>query len=469
LGVLVSVPLALCFLFYALTIATEQIDVNLLRTQNLRACVGRLYTLANDAQAGERGFLLTGNEGYLQPLQSANATLATETRACTQVGDLRPGNKTKDVSQFAALIQQRLAEANRIVKTARDRGVDAAIQATKSDESENTMDDIRRRSVDLQRKLADQESGYRDSQRHLTRSAYLIFLFGTMVLIGVMVWLHRALISYLHGRDAAHAELQRVNLELESRIQERTKDLTRANEELQQFAYVASHDLQEPLRTITSFTQLLETRYKGRLDEDADEFMGYIVASARRMRDLINGLLALGRLRKSGQSTAPVSFDELLQEATIGLQAAIHESEAEIRSGPLPALVVDRLQFAQVLQNLISNAIKYRRDEKPRIEIRAKRDSTSWVVSVSDNGRGFDQQFSERIFGLFQRLHPYEVSGTGMGLSIARRVVERHGGRIWAESKEGVGSTFYVSLPLSLELTHHPQEAVEAASAGQMG
>ena len=282
-----------------------------------------------------------------------------------------------------------------------------------------------------------------------------------------MLSLYNVLFSSLDDRDAANAELQRVNAELESRIEERTRDLRRANEELQQFAYVASHDLQEPLRTITSFTQLLETRYGGRLDEDAEEFMGYIVAAARRMTDLINGLLALGRLRKSGQGTVPVSFDELLQEAEMSLQASIRDSDAEIISGHLPSLVVDRVQFAQVLQNLISNAIKYRRDEKPRIIIRAQRDASNWIFSVADNGRGFDPKFAERIFGLFQRLHPREVSGTGMGLSIARRILERHGGRIWAESKEGAGSTFFFSLPVSLETTHEPEEAFPASAGGR--
>jgi signal transduction histidine kinase len=461
LGVLVSVPLALCLLSYGLTISTEQIDVNLLHTQNLRSCVARLYKLADEAQAGERAFLLTGNDGYLHALQHANATLPTAIRSCTGTRD-GGGSRTSDIARLAVLVQNRVNEANRAVDIKRSQGTDAAIRVMMSDESETTMDEITRRESDLQRKLGDDESAYRDTQRNLTRSSYLIFLFGSLALVGVMAWLHRALLSYLHGRDAATAELQRVNLELENRIEERTRDLTRANEELQQFAYVASHDLQEPLRTITSFTQLLETRYKGRLDEDADEFIGFIVASSRRMTDLINGLLALGRLRKSGQAIVPVSFGELVQEAMVGLQGAIRENGAQIEYSRLPALVVHRLQFAQVLQNLMSNAIKYRREEAPRITIAARRDSTRWIFSVSDNGRGFDQQFAERIFGLFQRLHPHEISGTGMGLSIARRVVERHGGRIWAESKEGVGSTFFFSLPLSLETTHAPEEQLEA-------
>jgi light-regulated signal transduction histidine kinase (bacteriophytochrome) len=170
-------------------------------------------------------------------------------------------------------------------------------------------------------------------------------------------------------------------------------------------------------------------------------------------------------LRKAGQATAPVSFDNILQEAEVSLQASIRESGAEIQSDPLPSLVVDKVQFAQVLQNLISNAIKYRRDEPPRIVIHARRDVASWIFSVSDNGRGFNQQFAERIFGLFQRLYARDVDGTGMGLSIARRILERHGGRIWAESKEGVGSTFYFSLPLSLEKSRESDEARVAQPA----
>jgi signal transduction histidine kinase len=446
LGVLICVPLVLSLLFYALTIAAEEIDVSLIANQNLNSCVEQLGDLAKDAQAGERGFIITGQDAYLRPLQHANATLATQVRACAHAADGRPAEIREQIFAFIDVVQKRLAQANRIVSEQRAHGARAAIEDLKINESEATADDIRRRAGNLERSLGEEQSDFRDKQRKLTRTAYLIFLFGTLALLAVMLSLYSVLLSYLHDRDAANAELQRVNAELESRIEDRTKDLTRANEELRQFAYVASHDLQEPLRTITSFTQLLETRYKGQLDQDADEFMDYIVAAARRMTDLINGLLALGRLRKAGQGTAPVSFNDLLREAEISLQAAIRESGAEIISGPLPSLVVDGVQFAQVLQNLISNAIKYRRDERPRVVIRAERDSSNWIFSVSDNGRGFDQKFAERIFGLFQRLHPREVSGTGMGLSIARGIVERHGGRIWAESKEGQGSAFLFTL-----------------------
>jgi light-regulated signal transduction histidine kinase (bacteriophytochrome) len=279
-------------------------------------------------------------------------------------------------------------------------------------------------------------------------------------MIVVIIWLYNTLLRYLYERDVANENLKAANTHLEARIEERTRDLTHANEELQQFAYVASHDLQEPLRTITSFSQLLAVRYKGRLDDDADEFIGYIVNSSRRMTDLINGLLALVRLRKSGQPTIPVPFENLLKQAEISLQASIRENQAVIEYGPLPSLVVDSVQFSQVLQNLVSNAIKYRREEKPIIRIDAEKDSSNWIFSVKDNGRGFDPQFAERIFGLFQRLQNREIEGTGMGLSISRKIVERHGGRMWAKSDEGVGSTFFFSLPATLEGTRERVEPI---------
>ncbi len=467
LAVLFSLPLVFSVLFFLLTLATERTDVDLLRTQTLNSCVEQLRSLADDARAGERGFLITGDERYLSPLLQAKAIMPAEVESCSNSARDRPVKESLQIAAATALVQERFAQAENVLRVQKSDGFAAAVDAMKATDAELNMDnDVRRQIGDLERNFADQQGRYLDNQRNLTRQGYLVFIVGNVILIGVMLWLYNALLSYLHARDIANAELQRVNTELEDRIEERTRDLTRANEELQQFAYVASHDLQEPLRTVTSFTQLLEARYKGRLDEDADEFVGYIVSAARRMTDLINGLLALGRLRKAGHATAPVSFETLLQEAEDSLQASIRESGAEIKSDPLPALVVDKVQFAQVLQNLISNAIKYRGDDPPRIVIHAHRDSTSWIFSVADNGRGFNQQFAERIFGLFQRLHPRDISGTGMGLSISRRILERHGGRIWAESKEGDGSTFYFSLPLSLELTHPPeQEAAAAASS----
>ncbi len=457
LALLFSVPLAFSLVFFFVNLAAERTDIHLLKVQNLSSSIIQLRSLAKDAESGERGFLLTGDDRYLMPLQQANESLPNQISACLDYAKEWP-ELLGPVLKLTGLVRKRFDEANEVLRIQSAKGFGAALDYTRSGKSEQTMNDIRRVSDDLQSKLNLEERGYLDSEAALNKRGFIFFLLSTMVMIIVLAWLYHVLLSHLYERDEAQRQLQILNAELEARIDERTHDLTEANQELGQFAYVASHDLQEPLRTITSFTQLLASRYKGRLDEDADEFIGYIVASSRRMTDLINGLLALVRLRKSGQQTAPVPFEKLLEEAEISLQAAIRDNQARIEHSSLPALVVDKVQFSQVLQNLISNGIKYRREEQPLIRIDAKRDSSNWIFSIADNGRGFNQQFAERIFGLFQRLHGRDVEGTGMGLSIAKKIVERHGGRIWAESVEGTGSTFYFSLPVSLEVSRQAAE-----------
>ncbi len=450
LAVLFSVPLAFSLLFFLVNIEEVHTDTQLLKIQGLTLSIDQLRALATDAESGERGYLLTNEDQYLYPLQKATSSLEQQIRRCLDLApdDAKLRGQLKAVGD---LVRQRVIQANRIVSTAQHNGLQAALQTMRSGKSEVTMDRIRQSVNDVGDLLNDEKNAYVETEKRNQRLAFGFFMAGSIITLVVTVWLYNAVLVYLRQRDLAQMEVQRANAELEMRIEERTEELQRMNDELQQFAYVASHDLQEPLRTITSFSQLLETRYKGRLDQDADEFIGFIVTASRRMTDLINGLLALVRLRKTGQPIAPVSLQKLLDDAEVSLQAAIREAGASIEHGPLPALVVDHVQFSQVFQNLISNSIKYRRPEPPRIRVEAKRDSSDWIISLSDNGRGFNQAYAERIFGLFQRLHAREVEGTGMGLSIVRKIVERHGGRIWAESQEGVGSTFYISLPVSLE------------------
>lgn len=450
LAFLFSIPLAFSLVFFGVDVAAEHTDIELMKIRTVYGAVVAVRALAHDAESGERGFLLTGNDRYLMPLEGDKLLLDARLSNCVEAATGRPEVEPQ-VRKLIDLVKKRFGETNAVLNIQRTQGLPAAVYSVRSGESEHTMDEIRTTTAAVLKELDREASRYDDRERKLYRRTFAFYTASTLIVIGVLAWLYHELVSYLTARDAALAELERLNADLEARIAERTHDLTEANEELKQFAYVASHDLQEPLRTITSFSQLLEARYKGHLDEDADEFIGYIVTSARRMTGLINGLLTLARLRRTGQRVEPVSFEKLLQEAEISLQASIRESGAEVLHGPLPELVVDQVQFCQVLQNLISNAIKYRREEPPKIRIEAYRDSSSWVFSVRDNGRGFNQEFAERIFGLFQRLHPGGVDGTGMGLSIARKIVTRHGGRIWAESQEGVGSTFHFSLPVSLE------------------
>ena len=466
--ILLSVPLLFSILFFAVTALTEHTDTGLSRLQDLFSSVVQLRLLVAEVEAGERGFLLTGDGQYLEHLKQASNSLPTRVETCLRYAADQPAEVRDEISRLGVLARRRAQLAQTAIAAKQSNGINFALVTAGSRDSERVMDQVRTSVDDLRKQLQEEESSYLRRQFRLNHLAFLAFVVGTLGVIAAMFWLYNTAMSYLSGRDALEVQLKNLNLNLEAQVDERTRDLKLANEELQQFAYVASHDLQEPLRTITSFSQLLETRYKGKLDEDADEFIGYIVTSARRMTDLINGLLALARLRKAGQLTTPVSFNELLSETEDSLRAAIRDSGTEILYRDLPSLVVDRVQFLQVLQNLVSNAIKYRSEKSPVIRVSAERTATHWVFAVGDNGRGFDPQFAERIFGLFQRLHGKEVAqGTGMGLSIARKIIERHGGRIWAESTEGKGSTFFFSLPVSLEVSRQPESIQQAKAFAQ--
>ena len=228
--------------------------------------------------------------------------------------------------------------------------------------------------------------------------------------------------------------------------------LERSNDELQQFAYVASHDLQEPLRTVASYTQLLARRYESHLDQDGHDFIGFIVEGVNRMSALINDLLEYSRAGKAGERPLePVSAEAVLQDALFGLRAGIEEAGAQVTYDPLPEVNFDRRQFLQLFQNLIGNAIKYRSDNALRIHVSAEGRDSEWVFSVADNGIGIKPQYHDRIFGVFKRLHGKDVPGTGIGLAICKRLLEQNGGRIWVESKLDCGSTFYFAIPRACE------------------
>ncbi|HEX9710679.1 MAG TPA: ATP-binding protein [Candidatus Thermoplasmatota archaeon] len=225
-------------------------------------------------------------------------------------------------------------------------------------------------------------------------------------------------------------------------------DLARSNAELEQFAYVASHDLQEPLRMVASYVQLIERRYKGKLDEDADDFIQYAVEGSNRMQALIQDLLAFSRVDTRGKEFVPTDLGEELDIARQNLEVAIEESGAVITNGPLPRARADPSQVGQLLQNLLANAIKFRGPEAPRIHVSGQSNGRWCEITVKDNGIGIDPQYFDRIFLIFQRLHGREdYPGTGIGLAVCRRIVERHGGKIWVESAPGEGSAFHFTIP----------------------
>ncbi|HXG04183.1 MAG TPA: ATP-binding protein [Candidatus Binatia bacterium] len=226
------------------------------------------------------------------------------------------------------------------------------------------------------------------------------------------------------------------------------QELERSNAELEQFAYVASHDLQEPLRAIVGYLQLLEQRYRGRLDADADEFIDYAVEAGRRMQALVNDLLAYARLGTQRRPPSPVDADAALRSVLEGLRTMLAETGAVVTHDRLPLVLVDEAQLRTLLQNLIANAVKFRGERAPRVHVSAEPNGPVWTFAVRDNGIGIEPRHQQRIFTMFQRLHTRaEYPGTGIGLAMCKKIVEGHGGRIWVASEPGVGSTFYFTLP----------------------
>jgi PAS domain S-box-containing protein len=248
-----------------------------------------------------------------------------------------------------------------------------------------------------------------------------------------------------------------TDISRQKRVEE---ELRRSNADLEQFAYVASHDLQEPLRMVTSYVQLLQRRYQGQLDAKADMFIGYAVDGTMRMQTLIHDLLAYSQVGRANGEHAPTDCARVLEQVRANLAVTLADAGATITAGWLPILLADASQIAQLFQNLISNAIKFHGTEPPLIHISATRRGQEWVFAVRDNGIGIEPQYVERIFVIFQRLHTRaEYPGTGIGLAICKRIVARYGGQIWLDSTPGQGTTFFFSLPIMEQAQHVPGHA----------
>ena len=401
------------------------------RTNEMVKELEKLLSTLKDVEVAQREYLLTADEARV----SAIGRLREDARA--GVARLAAmGGPDHWLELLRTLIPEKFEEIRRTVDLRRSGDFVAASEVVLRNRGSQAMDDIRRV---VQNMIEEEDRNLRRRSQAQTHSFRI-----TMMILGAVLLLNLASIASLYWTTS------RRNAELERRVALRTEELQRSNEELQQFAYIASHDMKEPMRMISSYTSLLQRKYQGRLSEEADTYIGFVVEGVRRMNNMIGALLEYSRAGQVQQddNVETVSADKVLRGVLDNLKVTITEANAIVTHDPLPDVRYDPVRLGQLLQNLVSNAIKYRcRERRAHVHIQAAQRHREIVFSIKDNGEGIPPEHRDSIFGIFKRLHGTDVEGTGIGLAMCRRIVERHGGRIWVESEPGVGSTFSFTVP----------------------
>ncbi|MBG0815551.1 CHASE3 domain-containing protein [Planomonospora sp. ID82291] len=445
----------------------------------------RLQTALLDQETGVRGFVLTGREEFLEPYTAGREA---ERRSVDEIRRLISHGRTlrelDEVERLIGLWRDRHAEP--MIQLTRDEGV-GKVGTAQAEAGRKAFEAVRA-ALDAQNaawtRARDDARADLGDARLVRDAAFLgiltVLLFAIIavaVLLRVVVFRPLDLLGSasrrVTGGDFDHhidiggpadiaalsrdmeAMRERIVAELEEShrarhlLEEQTTELRRSNAELEQFAYVASHDLQEPLRKVASFTQMLEQRYGGQLDDRAKQYIAFAVDGAKRMQVLINELLTFSRVGRITREPVTFGLAETITAALRNLTAAVEESGGEIEVGPLPEVTGDRAQFVMLWQNLIGNALKFRHpDRAPVVRIEARREDGEWLITVTDNGIGIDARFADKIFVIFQRLHNRDAyEGTGIGLAICRKVVEYHRGRIWLDTGHTDGTRFVIALP----------------------
>lgn len=462
LGLASVILVTLNILFYLSFLKQKETSdqVNLSQ-KNLRALEDVLSSV-KDAETGQRGYLLTGEESYLKPYNLALKTIDQQIDQLKILSLVDPDQK-QQLLILEPLVRSKLAELQKTVDLKKNKDINAALSLVLTNQGKELMDQIRIEIQQMQKRKNQQLQNWLLAKDQEARSIQQTFIVCFILNMLAFYLVYRAIQQEMTERQQTEALLKKLNEDLENIVQNRTAELKdantnllRSNRELEQFAYVASHDLQEPLRAVNSYTQLLARKYQSNLDAKADKYIGYIVEGANRMQQLIEDLLNFSRIGTEGKELQPIALETILAQVLCHLKVAIIKSQAIVTHEPLPTIKGDKTQLIQLFQNLIANAIKFRKSEPPEVHIKGVQQDKKWLISVSDNGIGMEEEYFERIFVIFQRLHSRtEYPGTGIGLAVCKRIVECHGGRIWVESTLGVGTTFYLTIPCFEDSKNH--------------
>jgi signal transduction histidine kinase len=447
--VLALIPIVLGIVAFRNAYSAARAAQDVAMTNETVKALEQFLSELKDVEVAQREFILTGDARHLAAVENSRERFDSAIRRLS-------GMRIQEhwMQHLRSLIPQKLDEVKKTTDLRRSSGIEAASQRILENRGQQAMDDIRRVIANMiaeeERQLAER-TGAQGRGFVATMSIFVAVL----VLGVVLIW------TIAYRVRSEREQIRSLNEQLERRVALRTELLQRSNEHLQQFAYVASHDLKEPLRMISSYSSLLQRRYQGRLDQDADTYIGFITDGVRRMNDLISDLLEYSQAGEvPEESLVAVDTNAVLQNVLSNLKVTIAESRATLTAGKLPPVTCDPVRLTQVFQNLIGNAIKYRGERAPSIEVTASVTGTETIFSVKDNGIGIEPQDLDKIFGIFKRLHGKDYEGTGIGLAMVKKIVERQGGRIWVESKPGDGSTFLFSVPHA-----HAKAAAESTTA----